>query len=207
MAVGDAAGAKGLKTYSDATLINDVDVALNQRGDDIAAVMTRADALEKATIKVPKFSVAKSTNGQNLAFDTAAVFTAGAWGSPVKTVGGFTWSGGVLTVPRAGVYSVLATMKVAANDYYAIYVMVTKNTTTTDSAFAVARGVVYPGDRSSNNSSNVAPSVTASRMLVSLNAGDTLRVVGYQRNYGGQTVGLDDGATSLTFEVMWQDEL
>lgn len=207
MAVGDAAGAAGLKTYSDSLLVTDVDVALNQRGDEIAAVMGRATTLEKATLKTPKFSVAKSTNGQSLAFDTAAVFTAGAWATPIKTVGGFTWSGGVLTVPRAGVYSILAQMKPYANDYYAIYVKVTRNTTDPNAANPVALGVVYPGDRASNNSSLVSPSVAAQRNLVSLNAGDALRVVGYQRNYGGQSVALDDGATSLTFEVEWQDEL
>jgi len=40
---------------------------------------------------------------------------------------------------------------------------------------------------------------------VALNQGDQLRVAGYQTNYGANTVGVDEGATSLTFEVILQD--
>ena len=71
----------------------------------------------------------------------------------------------------------------------------------------LSRTVVYPGDQGSYNDPKVSPTVVASSMLVALNAGDVLRVVGYQRNYQGQTVELDDSETSLTFEVLWQDTL
>lgn len=40
---------------------------------------------------------------------------------------------------------------------------------------------------------------------MALNQGDQLRVAGYQTNYGANTVGVDEGATSLTFEVILQD--
>ncbi|ROR33198.1 hypothetical protein EDF63_1603 [Curtobacterium sp. JUb34] len=46
----------------------------------------------------------------------------------------------------------------------------------------------------------------SSRLCVSLNANDKLRVVGYQRNYGGDSQSLDTGATALSFEVLWVDE-
>lgn len=208
MAVGDAAGAAGLKVYDDSLLVSDVDTALNQRGDDIAKVMTRTATVEKAILATPKFSVSRSAAGFTLAHTEARIFTGTAWATPSKRVGGFTWAGGVLTVPRAGMYMVQATMKLAAEDYYAQYIMVTRNSDDPEQVdAAICRGVVYPGDRGFNNDANVAPSVTASRLCVALNANDKLRVVGYQRNYGGDSRPLDTGATALSFEALWVDEL
>lgn len=207
MAVGDAAGAAGLKVYDDSLLVSDVDTALNQRGDDIAKVMTRTSVVEKAILQTPKFSVSRSSAGFTLNHTEARIFSGSAWATPSKRVGGFTWSGGVLTVPRAGMFMVQATMKLNAEDYYAQYVMVTRNSEDPEDAnAAICRGVVYPGARGFNNDANVAPSVTASRLCVSLNANDKLRVVGYQRNYGGDSQSLDTGATALSFEVLWVDE-
>lgn len=207
MAVGDAAGAAGLKVYDDSLLVADIDTGLNQRGDDIAKVMTRTAVVEKALLATPKFSVSRSSSGFTFNHDEARVITGTAWATPAKRVGGFAWAGGVLTVPRAGMYMVQATMKLAPEDYYAQYVMVTRNNEDpADAGAAVCRAVVYPGARGFNNDGNVAPSVTASRLCVSLNANDKLRVVGYQRNYGGESQSVDSGATSLSFEVLWVDE-
>lgn len=207
MAVGDLAGAAGLKVYDDSLLVADVDAALNQRGDDVAKVMTRTGVVEKAILSTPKFSVSRSAAGFTFNHDEARIITGTAWATPSKRVGGFTWSGGVLTVPRAGMYMIQATFKLSAEDYYAQYLMVTRNSDEpADVAAAVCRSVVYPGARGFNNDANVAPSVTASRLCVSLNANDKLRVVGYQRNYGGDSQILDTGATALSFEVLWVDE-
>lgn len=206
MATGDAAGAAGLPVYTDSLLKRDIDTALNERGDAIAADRTRLTALEAQSISVPKFSVTKAGNSATLDSSVPRVLPAGAFGS-VFTKGGMQWSNGVLTVPKAGVYSVNASMKLGPNDYYAAYVMVTRNSTQTLESAAVARGVVYPGQRASNNDPLVAPTVSAFRLAVKLNAGDTLRVVAYQRNYGAQSVQLDSGDTSLLFEVQWTDNL
>lgn len=207
MAIGDAAGAKGLKVYSASDLVTLGYQQNNQRGDEIAAVMARADKLETQSIGVPKFGVRKSTNGTSLPSDLWKLMAAEAWASPHKNVGGFTWSGGVLRVPRAGVYSVLAHMKPYADDYYAIAIEVTKNTTEAGTANSIATAEVYPGDRASNTSNMVAPSVTASEPLVPLNAGDLLRVLCYERNYGANTTQLNDRGTDLSLSVIWQDSL
>ena len=204
MATGDAAGAAGLPVYTDSLLKRDIDTALNERGDAIAADRARLTKLEAQSISVPKFSVTKAGNSATLDSSVARVMPAAAFGS-VFTKGGMAWSNGVLTVPKAGVYSINAVMKLQPNDYYAGYVMVTRNSTQTAEAAAVARGVVYPGQRASNNDPLVAPTVSASRLAVKLNAGDTLRLVCYQRNYGANSVQLDSGDTSLLFEVQWTD--
>ncbi|QQD75107.1 hypothetical protein I8920_09520 [Curtobacterium sp. YC1] len=208
MAIGDAAAAAGLATWTstqDRRLGYQND---NQRGDELAAALARIKTLEGVSIGVPKFSVAKSTNGQTVQSGNPTFFTSAAWGSPVLNKGGWGWSGGVLTVPKTGVYMVVASMKLAPTDFYSQYVGVTRNVSNpanlTAGAF-IARGVVYPGDRASNQSSSVGPSITATRLLVALNQGDELRVAGYQTNYGANTVGVDEGATSLTFEVILQD--
>jgi len=208
VAIGDAAAAAGLATYAstqDRRLGYQND---NQRGDELAAALTRIKALEAQTIGVPKFSVAKSSAGQSLQAGNPTFFTSAAFASPVLNKGGWGWSGGVLTVPRTGVYTVVATMKLQPTDYYRQYCGITQNVSNPDSLTAgafVARSIEYPGDRASNQSSSVGPSSTATRLLVRLNQGDQLRMVGFQDNYGANTVGVDDGATSLTFEVLWQD--
>lgn len=208
MAIGDKAAAAGLTTYTstqDRRLGYEND---NRNADYIAEDRARLTTLEGVAIGVPKFSVAKSSAGQSLQSGNPTFMTSAAFASPVINKGGWTWSGGVLTVPKTGIYMVVASMKLAPTDYYSQYVGVTRNVSDPSSLTAgafIARGVVFPGDRASNQSSSVGPSVTATRLLVALNQGDQLRVAGYQTNYGANTVGIDEGATSLTFEVILQD--
>lgn len=210
MAIGDAAAAAGLTTYAstqDRRLGYEND---NRNADYIAADRARLTKLEAQTIGVPKFSVSKSSNGQSLGGSAPTILTSSAFGTPVINRGGWGWSGGALTVPKTGVYTVMASLKLEAEDYYNGYVGVTRNVSDpsnlTPGAF-IARSVVYPGERASNTSNKVAPSMTATRLLVALNAGDVLRVAAFQSNYGQDTVGIDEGATSLTFEVLWSDTL
>lgn len=210
MAIGDAAAAAGLATYAstqDRRLGYQND---NQNADYIAADRARLTKLEAQTISVPKFSVAKSSNGQSLGGSAPTILTSSAYGTPVINRGGWGWSGGALTVPKTGVYTVVASLKLEPEDYYNGYVGVTRNVSDPSNLTAgafVARSVVYPGERASNTSNKVAPSITATRLLVALNAGDVLRVAAFQSNYGQDTVGMDEGATSLTFEVLWSDTL
>lgn len=208
MAIGDAAAAAGLTTYAstqDRRLGYQND---NQNADYIAADRARLTKLEAQTIGVPKFSVAKSSNGQSFAGSVPTILTSSAFGTPILNKGGFGWSGGALTVPKTGIYTVVTTIKYEPNDFYNGYIGVTKNVSDPDNlvpgAF-VARAVMYPGERASNTSNLVSPTITATRLLVDLNAGDVLRCAGYQSNYNQNTVNIDEGATSLTFEVMWSD--
>ncbi|MEN0103326.1 MAG: hypothetical protein AAGC90_10405 [Curtobacterium sp.] len=204
MAIGDAAGAKGLKVYSASDLVNLGYQQNNQRGDEIAAVMTRADKLEAQTISVPKFSVRRSTNGQNCAAEKWTQMTAGAWGSPKKSVGGFTWSGGVLTVPRAGVYMVHADAHFYSDDFVTAAAQITRNTTSLDTTNTVAKG---EASQYSEPGETTNPSVSAIGFLVPLNAGDQLRVFLLQRNRGGQTRNTGSHEYDLQFEVLWMDNL
>lgn len=204
MAVGDAAGAKGLTTYDDSLLVNDIDKALNQRGDDIAKVMTRADALEKQSIGVPKFFVKRSSNGQNIAAEAWRLLASGAWGSPFKNVGGFTWSAGVLTVPRAGVYDVRGHVMFRNDDYRTVALNITRNSTTPDSAASIAGNETTVETPAFDSSLQLG--VTAAE-FVALNAGDKLRFYVLQRNRGGETQNIGDRVFDLSFNVMWVDSL
>lgn len=203
MATGDAAGAAGLVTYSDSLLVTDVDVALNQRGDEQAASMARIKTLEAQSIGVPKFSVKRSTTGQSIPENAWTQMTGGAWATPTKSVGGFTWSGGVLTVPRAGIYQVNAVAHFYNDDFYAVTTQVTRNSATADS------GVVCKAEwwQAPTNASRVNPSVQATDLGFALNAGDLLRVFVLHRNNNGNTRNTGPGAHDLAFQLVWIDSL
>lgn len=203
MAVGDAAGAAGLITYGNDLLVSAGPAALNQRGDDIAADRERLKTLETQSIGVPKFSVKRSTGGQNISENKWTQMTAGAWATPTKTVGGFTWSGGVLTVPRAGIYQVNVVAHFYADDFYAAGVQVTRNSATPDN------GVVCKGEwwQAASNAVNVNPSVQATDLGFALNTGDLLRVFVLHRNNNGNTRNTGSGAHDLALQLVWIDSL
>lgn len=205
MAVGDAAGAAGLVTYGDDLLVTDIDVAVNQRGDELAAALTRIKTLEAAAINKPMFSVVRSTNGQSVGDSTWSQMVAGAWATPVKNVGGFTWSAGVLTVPRAGVYGVVGTAHFYSDDYTALEVQITKNTTSVDTTNTVSKAAWSAPTKSGETGVN--PSVTTVRLFVPFNAGDTLRFWVLQRNVNGQTWNTGPRPYDLTWDVEWKDSL
>jgi hypothetical protein len=203
MATGDAAGTAGLITYGNDLLVSDVDTALNQRGDDIAAVMGRTKTLEAQSISVPKFSVKRSSNGQNVPENAWTQMTAGTWATPVKTVGGFTWTGGVLTVPRAGIYQVNAVAHFYGDDFFAAGIQVTRNSATADA------GVLAKAEwwQAPTNGSKANPSVQATDLAYALNAGDLLRVHVLQRNNNANTRNTGSGAFDLALQVVWTDSL
>jgi hypothetical protein len=204
MAVGDAAGAAGLTVYSDSLLVNDVDTALNQRGDDIAADRARLTTLESVAVATPKFFVKRSSGGQNVPANAWLQLTAGAWGTPTKNVGGFTWANGNLTVPRAGVYQVSGHVMFRSNDYGSIGLMVTRNSTVTDYSTTVMHNEW--GGQAPDVGSNINTGTNASE-YVSLNAGDVLRFYALQRNRGATTVQVGKYTPDCTWNVVWIDNL
>lgn len=203
MATGDAAAAAGLTTYGNDLLVSDVDTALNQRGDDIAADRGRLKTLEAQSIGVPKFSVKRSTNGLNIDENTWTQMTSGAWATPLKNVGGFTWTGGVLTVPRAGFYQINAVAHFYQDDFYATSIQVTRNSATADT------GVVCKAEwwQAPTNASKVNPSVQATDLAYALNTGDLLRVWVLHRNNNANRRNTGPGAHDLAFQVVWIDSL
>lgn len=204
MAIGDAAGAKGLKVYSASDLVNLGYQQNNQRGDEIAAVMTRADKLEAQSIGVPKFMVKRSSNGQNIPAESWTLLAGGAWGTPVKTVGGFTWSSGILTVPRAGVYDVRGHVMFRNDDYRTVALNITRNSTTPDSAASIAGNETTVQSPDINSSLQLG--VTAAE-YVPLNANDKLRFYVLQRNRGAETQNIGNRTFDLSFNAVWVDSL
>jgi|GEM_PF-3785982 len=204
MAVGDAAGAAGLKVYDDSLLVTDLDTGLNQRGDDIAAVMGRTTAIEKITKGTPKFMVARSAGGLMVHAEAPWVqATAAAWGAPLKNVGGFQWSGGALTIPRAGIYQVQGHVMFRQNDYRTSAIQITRNSTATDTTATITANEITAAIPEVG--ANLSLGVTAAR-YVSLNANDVLRLFVLQRNRGGQSANVGIFNFDLTWDVVWVDE-
>ncbi|WIB12469.1 hypothetical protein [Curtobacterium sp. MCPF17_052] len=167
--------------------------------------MDRTTKLKNQTIGVPKFVVRRSAGGQLIPANDWRLLTSGAFGTPIKNVG-FTWSGGVLTVPRAGIYDIRAHVMFRSNDYGTVGVQVTRNTTVADGSGTVLANEISP----------MAPAVGTSLHMgvsdaefVSLNANDQLRVHVLQRNRSGDTVniGSNDRPFDLTFACVWVDSL
>ncbi|MCS0491193.1 hypothetical protein [Curtobacterium flaccumfaciens] len=202
MATGDAAGAAGLVVYDDTLNVRDIDTALNQRGDELAAVMGRTKKVE-SLVGTPKFIVNRSSAGQNIQGNTWTQLTAPAFATPMKRVGGFEWSGGVLRIPRAGIYQVAAHVFFRSDDYAGAELQITRNSTDVDTTATITGdGISIPAP---DAGSTVNLGLTASR-LVSLNANDALRLFVRQSNRGQNTVNVGSFAFDLTFDVVWVDE-
>ncbi|MCS5513991.1 hypothetical protein NY537_14705 [Curtobacterium flaccumfaciens pv. betae] len=182
--------------------MKDVDTGLNQRGDDIAAVMGRTDILESQT-NGPGFMVKRSSNGQSVPAESWTQLVSGAWATPFLN-DGFTWTGGSLTIPRAGIYDVRAHVMWRNDDFRTASINVTRNSTVADTQNTVA----------GNETTVESPSVDQELQLgvtaaefVPLNAGDVLRVFTLQRNRGGTPQKMGNRSYDLTFNVLWVREL
>jgi len=198
MAIGDLAGSKGLATYTDALLVADVDTGLNQRGDDIAATMTRLDKVEPYAIGVPKFSVQRGTNGQLVGSNVWSVIGTDAFATPVLNTEFTSWTQGALTVKKTGVYQVSAHVQFFAEPYSTVAVQLVKNGGTVDSQNTLAKDEWSgPGTGSAN------PSATAYN-LVRLVAGDVVRLWVLQRG-SRQAVNAGISTPDLTMSLLWVD--
>ncbi|OII04318.1 hypothetical protein BIU96_07920 [Curtobacterium sp. MCBA15_008] len=182
----------------------DIDVALNQTADYIAADRARLTKLEGQSLNVPKFFVKKSSNGFNVKAETWLQLTSGAWASPQKSVGGFTWSGGVLTVPKAGQYLVTGHIMYRNNDFRTAAFNITRNSTTPDSNATIC------GNETTVESPTVDSLLqlgVSSTEFVGLNAGDQLRFYTLQRNRASDVVNIGSRSFDLSMNVLWVDTL
>jgi len=209
MAVGDLAGSKGLATYTDALLVRDVDTGLNQRGDDIAAVMNRADTLEAAAIGKPMFSVQRSSGGQSVGVDTWSAMIAQAYATPLINVGFGGWSQGALTIARSGVYTVSAHVQVYGQSFTTVGVQLVKNSypgndvkiTRVDTEDGLAKDEWGGGGAGA-----AVPAATATATnVVRLAAGDKVRLWVLQRNTQGAQVNVGRVPFDLTMSLMWEN--
>lgn len=188
MATGDAAGAKGLATYSDSLLVRDIDTALNQRGDDIAATMTRLDTVESA-VNQPIFSVKRGTPVANISANTWTLVTQ-AFAATAEISSGFTWDNvaGTLKVSKAGYY------RIGANVFFAnlgqdVGLSVVRNSTDAGTGVITANFAV---DRS-----------VAATGLIRLAVNDVLRLYVIQRNNGGAVNQIATDPHNMTLTAEW----
>lgn len=203
MATGDAAAAKGLATYSDSLLVKDVDTALNQRGDDVAATMTRLDAVEAASIGTPKFAVRRSTFNQNVGHDTWSQIVGNSLASPILNMGFTSWGQAALTIKRSGVYQVAAHVQFYGLPFRTVGVQVVKNNLGVDSA----DGQIAKDEWGGPSTGNEARSATATGFeVVRLVAGDVLRLWVLQRNNNNVTVEAGKWSGDLTMSVVWLND-
>lgn len=189
MAVGDAAGAKGLATYNDTLLVKDIDTAFNQRGDDIAATMTRLDKVE-AAVNQPIFSVKRSTAAATLPHGVWYVASA-ALATNAAIAEGVAWKNteGTLTVSKAGIY------RLAGSLFFADVpvdsgIEITQNSDQAGTSATVV-GRLAPGR---------GVEATA---LVRLAAGDVLRMLIFQRSSDGSAKTIGDRPYNLTLTAEW----
>lgn len=189
MAIGDAAGAAGLRVYSDALLVKDVDDGLNQRGDDVAAVMGRVDKVEGA-VSQPIFAVSRSSAPATLPHAVWYIATASLATNP-NLIDGFVWSNadGTLKVSKAGIYRLSGSLFFADSPIDSGIEITANSDQVGTSATVVGR--LSPGR-----------GVEASR-LVRLAANDVLRMLIFQRSadQGARTIGALP--YNLTFTAEW----
>jgi hypothetical protein len=201
MAVGDAAAAKGLATYTSAQSASLGYQNDNQRGDDIAATMTRLDIVEKAAVGTPAFGVKRSTSGQQIGGQTWSKMNAGAWRTPDINRGFTSWSDGVLTVARTAVYSINGLAHFYNDDFYTVAVQVIKNGgQPDDQALAVVKG---EWSSAQTSATQISPTAQATDLAVPLVAGDTLSFWVLQRNVGNETWNTGPSPYDMTWQVTW----
>jgi hypothetical protein len=203
VAVGDAAGAKGLTTYSDTLLVKDIDTALNQRGDDVAATMTRLDRVELAAVGVPKFAVRRSTFSQAVGHDAWSQIIGGSLATPLINTGFTSWAQGALTVKRSGVYQIAAHVQFYGQPFRTVSVQVVKNALGVDSS----AGQIAKDEWGGSIDGGEGRSATATGFeVVRLVAGDVLRLHVLQRNNNAATVEAGKWSGDLTLSAVWLDD-
>ncbi|NRD25849.1 hypothetical protein [Frigoribacterium sp. VKM Ac-2836] len=199
MAVGDAAGAKGLATYTDSLLVKDVDNALNQRGDDTAATMTRLDTVEAAALGKPMFSVQRGTFDQNIVHNNWYQVVGNVFASPVINTGFTSWTTGALTIKRSGVYTVGAHVQYYGQGFTTVGVQLTKNGNGVDTTDMLCK------DEWGGGGSAVPAATATAYNVVRLVAGDVIRMWTLQRNANGSTVPVGKVAGDVTMSLMWEN--
>ncbi|ROS57196.1 hypothetical protein [Frigoribacterium sp. PhB118] len=188
MAVGDAAGAKGLATYSDSLLVKDIDTALNQRGDEIAATMTRLEKVE-AAVNQPILSVSRSTAQSTVQSGAWAMATV-SLATTAELASGITWNAdsGEAKVGKAGIY------RVGGSVFYSTApdtagIQITRNSTDSDTSATIAGNV------------QAGRGVSTTR-LVRLAEGDVLRLFVYQQSSNGART-IATAPYNLTLTAEW----
>ncbi|MCS6563427.1 hypothetical protein [Curtobacterium poinsettiae] len=191
MANGDIASSVGWTTYSSAqqrSLGYDNDnYALDRAAEQY---VTLRDTVLPA-INQPIFAAKRGTTIYNVVGGSWTAVTGSPFATPILNDGFTSWSGGILTIAKGGVYRVSAHVQFTDANYNRTAVEIVKNTSSAGTNNTLARNVTGGG-----------LSVDASN-LVRLVPGDVLRLVVYQRETGGASHGIDLEAADLSFTVEW----
>lgn len=192
MANGDIAASLGWPTFSatqDRRLGYDNDnYALDRAAEQY--ITLRDDVLP--AINQPIFSVKRGTSIYNLAGGDWTAFTSTPFATPILNDGFTAWAGGQLTIEKAGVYQVDAHVQFVDANYNRTAIEIVKNTSQAGTANTLARNVT--GGSLSVSAGDLVPLV----------AGDVLRLLGYQREAGGASHGIDTGRADLSWTVEWR---
>lgn len=193
MATGDAAAAAGLKTFTGADRVNKTHDALNTRGDELAAALSRIAQLEKTGGNRPTVILRKG-NDQN------TPDTANAWGPVTWDVEEYDPAGmhdatinrETVVVPSTGTVIVQALVKIGTtNAGHVTRVRLTRN------------GVPVPGTSIDDKVGNPVPAepLPALNTMLAVSAGDVLRIE-VSTNYGRLPIRPDQCRWSVAYNTL-----
>lgn len=186
MANGDIASARGWTTYTSAqarSLGYDND---NYALDRAAEQANRLDNVDKA-INQPVFKAGRSTTRIPVSNQTWLVLGANAYATPVLNDGFTSWTGGQLTVAKAGVYRISVHAS-ATQEQSTMAVQVVRNTQTPDTNNTLVK----------NDSKGAGVTATD---LVRLVAGDVLSAMIYMTSNVDKL--LNTNAYDLSLSLEW----
>ena len=188
-------------------LTADVDVALNTKGDEIAANMLRTDKLEDAALNKPMFSVQRSSSDQNVPVDGWSLMNGNAWATPLINTGFNGWSGGVLTIARSGVYTIGGHVQFYGQAFATVGVQIVKNSypssNTGDSRVDTTDGIAK--DEWGGGGGSVPAATATAYGVARLVAGDKIRMFVLQRNAANAASPAGRVPFDLTLSLMWED--
>ncbi|WIB64364.1 hypothetical protein [Curtobacterium sp. MCBD17_040] len=195
MANGDAAGAAGLPTWDENEPVNETSDKFNIVQDEIAGDRDRLDALEAAALNPPVFSAYRGA-AQNVGSGTWSVVASGSF--TLEENHGFTsWSGGLLTIARSGLYACSAHVEFTGDDYSQVGVQLTQNTASPDTDNTIAKGE-WAGPKS--GVLNAGPTAYGMRRLA---AGDVVRMLVLQINGNDNVWSYGTHKPDLTWTMQW----
>lgn len=197
MANGDKAAAVGWTTYAqtqDRRLGYDND---NYVLDRVAEQFVTLRDTVLPAINQPMFAVRRGTAIYNLAGGEWTPITSSPFAEPTINTGFGTatsngWRAGELIIRYPGMYQVRAHLQFVDANYNRLALEIVKNTSSAGTNNTLARNVTGGG--------GLSVDVLDTVRLV---AGDVVRLLGYQRETGGASHGVDTGPADISFGVEW----
>lgn len=197
---GDIAAQVGWQTYASSQSASlgydDVNYALDRAAEQYLALRDKV----LPAVNQPVFAARRGSAIYNLAGGSWTRITSSPYATPLINTGfGLNndaakgWSGGQLTIAKAGIYRVAGHIQFVDALYNRIGIEIVKNTSSSNTANTLARNIVGGYECLSVDCED----------LVRLVPGDVLLMLGYQREAGGDSHGIDTGPADISFRVEW----